>query len=120
MCKDDTDVLSLLLHHYYNTLDLKDIFLTEMTRKSDHQQRKCYSIRKVFSQLLKQGEPTLPYLLFSYAFTGYDTTSAIYQFGKSSIFKKLKNSKQPRNIADIFYKDGQNPQTIGTAAISFF
>ena len=44
---DDTDVLSLLLHHNRNTPDLKDIFLIEMTRKSDHQQRKCYSIREV-------------------------------------------------------------------------
>ena len=34
---DDTDILSLLLHDYHNTPDLKDIFLTEMTRKSDHQ-----------------------------------------------------------------------------------
>ena len=34
---DDTDILSLLLHDYHNAPDLKDIFLTEMTRKSDHQ-----------------------------------------------------------------------------------
>ena len=49
---DDTDILSLLLHHYRTTPDLKVIFLTEMNRKSDHQQRKCYSVREVISQLL--------------------------------------------------------------------
>ena len=66
---NDTDILSLLLHHYHNTPDLKDIFLTEMTRKSDHQQRKCYSIREVISQLLKRGEPTMHYLLFAHSFS---------------------------------------------------
>ena len=51
--EDDTDILSLILHHYYNTTDLKDIFITEMTRKLDHKQRKCYSIREVTCQLLE-------------------------------------------------------------------
>ena len=82
-----------------------------MTRKSDHQQSKYYSIRGIINQLLKR--------LFAPVFTGCDTTSAVYQFGKTSIFKKLKNSKRVRNIADI-YKNGQNPQTIGTAAFIFF
>ena len=117
---NDTDILSLLLHHYHNTPNLKDIFLPEMTRKSSHQQRKCYSIREVISQFLKRGEPTLPYLLFAYAFTGCGMSSAIYRFGKTSIFKKLNNLKQLRNITDIFYKDGQNPCTIQTAAIRCF
>ena len=97
---DDTDILSLLLHHSHNIPDLKHIFLTEMTKKSGHQQHKCYSIRKVISQLIKREEPKLPYILLAHAFTGCDTTF---------IFKNLKNSKRPRNIADIFYKDGQNP-----------
>ena len=97
---DDTDILSLLLHHSHNIPDLQHIFLTEMTKKSDHQQHKCYSIRKVISQLIKREEPKLPCILLAHAFTGCDTTF---------IFKKLKNSKRPRNIADIFYKDGQNP-----------
>ena len=107
MYADDTNIPSLLLHHYYNTPNLKDIFLTEMTRESDHQQSKYYSIREVFSQLLKRGEPMFPHLLFAHAFTGSDSTSAIYQFGKTSIFKKLRNSKWVRNIADI-YQNGQN------------
>ena len=115
---DDTNIPSLLLHHYYNTPNLKDIFLTEMTRESDHQQSKYYSVREVFSQLLKRGEPMFPHLLFAHAFTGSDSTSAIYQFGKTSIFKKLRNSKWVRNIADI-YQNGQNPQTICTAAFIF-
>ena len=106
---DDTDILSMLLHHYYNAPDLKDIFPTEMTRKSDHQQRKCYSIRKIISQLSKRGEATLPCLLFAHAFNGCDTTSAMYRLGKTSIFKKLKNSKRIRNVADVLYKNGQNP-----------
>ena len=111
MYADDTVILSLLLLSYHNTPDLKDIFLTEMTRKSNHQHRKCYSVREVISQLLKRGEPTLPYLLSAHDFTGCDATSAIHRFGKTSIFKKLENSKRQRNIADIFSKDAQNPQS---------
>ena len=61
----------------------------------------------------------MPYLLFAHAFPGCDATLAIYQFVTTSIFKKLKNSQRLRKIADI-YKVGQNPQTIGNAAISFF
>ena len=33
---DDADVLSLLLHYNQNTPNLKDLFLTELTRKTDH------------------------------------------------------------------------------------
>ena len=52
---DDTNITSLLLHHYHNTPNLEDIFLTAMTRKSDHQQSKYYSIRGIINQLLKRG-----------------------------------------------------------------
>ena len=76
MYADDIDILSLLLHYCRNTPDLKSIFITEMTRKSDYQRRKCYSIREVISQLSKRGEPTLSHLLFAHAFTGCDMTSA--------------------------------------------
>ena len=118
MYADDSDILSLLLHHCHNTPDFKDTFLTEMTTKSDHQQRKCYSIREAISQFIKRGEPMLPYLLFAHVFTGCDTTSIIYRFEKTSIFKRLEKSKRLRNTADVFYKDGKNPQTTGTAAVS--
>ena len=60
----------------------------------------------------------LPYLLFAHVFTGCDTTSIIYRFEKTSIFKRLEKSKRLRNTADVFYKDGKNPQTTGTAAVS--
>ena len=76
MYADDIDILSLLLHYCRNTPDLKSIFITEMTRKSDYQRRKCYSIREVISQLSKRGEPKLSHLLFAHAFTGCDMTSA--------------------------------------------
>ena len=55
-----------------------------------------------------------------HAFTSCDKISVIYLFQKTSLFKKLRNSKKLRNIADIFYKDQQNPKTTGTTAITFF
>ena len=34
--------------------------------------------------------------------------------------QKKNNKKKSERLRNIFYKDGQNPQTIRTAAISFF
>ena len=114
---DDTDILCLLVHHYFHLSNLQNMYLSNMTRQKD-QARNCYSI----SDIVNQGafKTVLSYILFAHAFTGCDTTSAIHKFGKTAIFKKLDNSKQLRNIADIFYKDNQNPEQIGSATINFF
>ena len=115
---DDTDILSLLLHLYHSTPDLKDIFLAEMTRPSATQ---MLFNQRSYQTVSKTRGPTLPYLLFAHAFTDCDmnsTYSAIYLLGKTFIFEKLKHSKRLRNSADIS-KNGQNPQTIGTAAFIF-
>lgn len=42
---DDADVLSLLLHYNQNTPNLKDLFLTELTRKTDHHDGFFFSIK---------------------------------------------------------------------------
>ena len=115
---DDADILSLLLHHHHSTPDLKDIFLAEMTTPSATQMLFYHTSYQTVS---KTRGATLPYLLFAHAFTGCDMTStysAIYLPSKTFIFKKLKRSKRLRNSADIS-KNGQNPQTIGTAAFIF-
>ena len=88
MYADDIDILSLLLHYCRNMPELKSIFITEMTSKSDYQRRKCYSIREVISQLLKRVEPTLPYLLFAHAFTGCDMTSAKSTYSRQKFWRQ--------------------------------
>ena len=62
----------------------------------------------------------IKYLLFAHAFTGCDTTSAIHNFGKTSIFKKLKDSVALTNIGDVFYEKFKMPEEIDNACINFF
>lgn len=107
---DDTDVLCLLVHHFYHSSNMKNVYMSNMTRQKD-QARSCYSISEITNQ---------PYLLFAHAFTGCDTTSAIHRFGKTAIFKRLENSKDLREIADMFNKNQQTPEEIGKATIAFF
>ena len=59
------------------------------------------------------------YLFLAHLFTSCDT-SAIDNFGKTSIFKKLKDSAALTNIGDIFYKEFKTPEQIGNACIHFF
>ena len=89
---DDTDILSLLLHLYHSTPDLKDIFLAEMTRPSATQ---MLFNQRSYQTVSKTRGPTLPYLLFAHAFTDCDmnsTYSAIYLLGKTS-FSKSSNTQ---------------------------
>ena len=46
---DDTDVLSLLVHHCYQTSNLSNVYIMNMTRKSD-QRRKCYLVTDVIDK----------------------------------------------------------------------
>ena len=59
------------------------------------------------------------YLFLAHPFTSCET-SAIDNFGKTSIFKKLKDSAALINIGDIFYKEFKTPEEIENACIHFF
>ena len=76
----DTDVLCLSVHHVKVSTNPPDIFVTNMTR-AKNSQRLCYRIEDLISEL---DDMVLSYLLFSHAFTGCDTTSAVHKFGKTS------------------------------------
>ena len=91
-------------------LNWKIIFLIEMTRKSDHQQRKCYSIREFISQLLKRGEPTLLYLLFARAFSGCSTTSASTDLGRLPFSKSSKTQNDQEILVTSSTKMGKIPK----------
>ena len=54
------------------------------------------------------------------AFTGCDTIFAIHNFGKTFIFKKLKDSVALTNIGDVFNEEFKTPEEIGNACIHFF
>ena len=100
-----------------NSTVIHDIYLINATRKKEQQRRECYNITDILNVV---EDHVIKYLLFAHAFTGCDTTSAIHNFGKTSIFKKLKDSIVLRNIADVFYEDLKPPEEIGNACIHFF
>ena len=57
---------------------------------------------------------------FAHAFTGCDTTSAINNFGKTSIFKKLKDFVALTSIGDVSYEEFKAPEEIRNTCTYFF
>ena len=112
---DDTDILSLLIHHMTNSsTDVYNIYITNVKKE---QRRECYNVTDTLNALENH---VIKYLLFAHAFTGCDTTSAINNFGKTSLFKKLKDSVALTNIGDVFYEEFKTPEEIGNACTRFF
>ena len=112
---DDTDILSLLIHHMANSsTDMYNIYITNVKKE---QRRECYNVTDILNALENH---VIKYLLFAHAFTGCDTTSALHNFGKTSIFKNLKDSVALTNIGDVFYEEFKAPEEIGNACIYFF
>ena len=52
-------------------------------------------------------------MLFGHTMAGCDTTSAIFNFGKTTIFSKLEKSRELRVIVQKFYSDNVTPEEIG-------
>lgn len=114
---DDTDVLCLLLHHEDIANNPKPIFLKNMTCRKENESRQSYKIQDI----VNQADPIhTKYSLFEHGFTGSDTTSTIYNFGKVQILQKLKKSSKLRELADKFYLDDITSDDIGKATVRFF
>ena len=88
-----------------------------MTRKKSNEKRVRYRIKDALENLDKIA---VKFILFAHAFTGWDTTSAIYMLGKRSILLKMESSETLRNIAKQFYVDSLLPESVGNASIRFF
>ena len=55
-------------------------------------------------------------LLFGHAFTGCDSTSVIYKYGKIAILKKINDSDHLKILATEFYNNNKLPEDIGNTA----
>ena len=80
---EDTDVLILLLHHCNEAH--KNVYIMQNSKKV----LKTYCILTMKNIL---GQNVVKNLLAAHAWTGCDTTSAIFKIGKISIVKKLMQS----------------------------
>ena len=97
----DTNILCLLLHHMYYSNNKNEIYLENMTIQSNKDERVSYNINDTIRSTKKE---YLEHLLFCHTFTGCNTTSPIHNFGKKSIFSKLKMSKDLQHLSEQFYQ----------------
>lgn len=59
-------------------------------------------------------------ILFLHAFTGCDSTSAIFNKGKIQVINNLKKQKHLQKAVKVFYSDNAHPDEIDTAGEKFF
>ena len=98
---EDTDLLVLLLHHASTSNDNKLYFYSDKGSPAT-----VYDI-KVMKKLL--GYDVCSSLLFLHAFTGCDTTSAVFGIGKkSALHKVLKGDSVLKSCAKIFSTPKKN------------
>ena len=60
------------------------------------------------------------HLFFCHTFRGCSTTSQIHNFGKKSIFSKLKMSKDLQHLLNQFYQNSGTVNEIENASIQVF
>lgn len=59
------------------------------------------------------------FILFAHAFTGCDTTSAIFKKGKKTVIAILKKNKELQNLVSNFDVPGKTPDEIYNVAEEF-
>ena len=76
------------------------------------------SIRKILERL----NPVIfKNILFIHAWSGCDSTSAIFNKGKTALMKLIaKGDREVRAICSIFDKTDENPEEIGKAGVKLF
>ena len=105
---DDTDVALLLLYHWED--NMADVTITSEKSKT------TFSIRGSLEPLMT----IKPYLLVVHAWTGCDTTSAVYLKGKISFLKKIEASVHLRNLLDVLKRKDSDQFDISEAGIGIF
>ena len=98
---DDTEILVLLMYHYCKE-EMADIFLRSEATKWSKAGLRIYSICMAVDYT---EEYLVKNLLFLHAWSGCDTTSAIFGYGKGTVVKLTKKSLKFRNNSSIFEKD---------------
>ena len=85
--KPGTNILCLLLYRIYYSNNKNEIYIKNIQIRSSKDERVTNNIHDVINSTEKE---YFQHLLFFHAFRGCITTSQIHNFGKKSIFSKLK------------------------------
>lgn len=104
---EDTDVICLLVHHCIRT-NYK-VYITTM--------HGTYDVKEI-RENLPSGQ--LEILLFSHSFSGCDTVSNIYGFGKVKVLKKLCHDNAPQDVINTFKNIRASKAAISEAGVKLF
>ena len=100
----DTDLLIMLIYSW-NSLIGQKFMKTEATKKHKSIEGDTAVIAECLGHVRN-------YLIFVHAFSGCDTTSAVYGRGKLLILKLLEKSKAAREEADVFFQKNVSPEAV--------
>ena len=102
---DDTDIAVMLVHHWCN--DLSDIyFLQERWNKAWSVKDSCAANDNIKKDLL-----------FLHAFSGCDTTSAIFNQGKEKIVSICNKSSEMKDISEVMNSPWSTQSEVGNASV---
>ena len=93
---DDTDILVLLIHHLHESMS--EIYFVSQARKHGNAECKLIRIRAVQKAIGSSACRQIPTI---HAIAGCDTTSAIFGFGKGTVFKKLTKYIHSEKLTEI-------------------
>ena len=111
---DDTDIFIMLL--YYWNSEMGEIFMRSEARKN--QNLRLVNIKKVLEHLNCN---VIKNLLFIHAWGGCNTTSAIFNQGKTVIMNLIeKETPDVLHVCSIFAKTSVTQEEIGHAGIRLF
>ena len=85
--------------------------------QSSKDERVSYNINDIISSTKKE---YLEHLFFCHALTSCNRTSQIHNFGKKSLFSKLKMSKDLQHLAEQLYQASATVNETGNASIQVF
>ena len=108
---EDTDLLVLLCYHA-NLLFNKIIFKSDASNK----QKRMWDIKNTKTVL---GERMCELMLILHAFSGCDTVSRVFGFGKPAVLKKAKQDREFSRHAGVFITDS-TPDEVKEAGEQLF
>ena len=108
---DDTDIFIMLLHFYHQ--NYKPILMLRESKGKEV--RRLYNIKEVASNLEKE---VLAHILAIHAWSGCDTTSALYGIGKVAVLKLVSQSPRARSLIAVLSDENASRKMITDSGIN--
>lgn len=102
---DDTDIAVMLVHHWEEAHS--DVYFFQ------ERWNRAWSVR----ESTKRNEDIKDHLLFLHAFSGCDTTSAIYSKGKANLISTFKKTDALRRVSEVISSPWSTQEEVGDASV---